>query len=76
MRYKLYFPGGNYGTFIYRWMQIIPVHVRKVITTENGQNVILVGSLLDIYEIASAEAAWIIDRPTEMITPPIKIEEI
>lgn len=76
MRYKLYFPGGNYGAFVHRWEQIIPTQINKIITTEKGQNVILVGSLLDIYEIALAEASWVIDKPTEIITAPTKIEEI
>lgn len=73
MKYQLLFPITNYGEFVHRWRMIIPSGIKYTIYKNEKNFIISVDNALDIYEIASAEAAWIIDKPTEMITVPTKI---
>ena len=75
MKLQLLFKGGN-GAFHHRWSRIIPKHMTHLIYRDDKHNIIELTCISDVFSLGALEAAYIIDKPTETISRPIKYIEL
>lgn len=75
MKYRLLFEGGNYGAFHHRWNQIIPTKMNRLIYMSEKHNIIELTCIADVFSLGALEAAYIIDKPSERISQPLRYIE-